>query len=94
MQLFNHSLAAVPLAGILYAATGSPQAACGAALMSVFVDLDHLPDYFWWRGRKSSIPDFFRTNRLHKTPTLVLALHSWEFIIPVGLIFPIPKSRD
>jgi len=86
MKLLNHTLAALPLAGAMYAATGSAPAACGAAAFSVLVDLDHLPDYIWWRRRKSSFSDFFQTNRQHQTPVLCLALHSWEFIVPGGLL--------
>jgi hypothetical protein len=48
--------------------------------LSILVDLDHLPDYLFWRGKKAGFKDFFKQYFNHNTPFLVLFLHSFEWI--------------
>jgi hypothetical protein len=67
-----HALATVPFAWGAYRRWGAG-AACGLAAASIFVDLDHLADYFWvrWRGQRRH---FFAP------------LHAWELVAAVGAL--------
>jgi hypothetical protein len=67
-----HALATVPFAWGAYRRWGAG-AAFGLAAASIFVDLDHLADYFWvrWRGQRRH---FFAP------------LHAWELVAAVGAL--------
>jgi hypothetical protein len=64
--------------GGIWAATGSPAAAGLALVVGVFMDLDHLYDFYQWyiRGRKNKVYVFF---------------HAWEYsalgLALLGLVF-------
>ena len=92
MKLRAHALAALPLAGAYYLSQRSALLAGLAAAASVLVDLDHLPDYLWWRGgwrgagRISSRP--FMRQRVaayrHRNPFLGAMLLAWALLPCLG----------
>lgn len=86
MRMTGHALAAVPLAGALGWLTGNWPAAGAAAVFSVLLDLDHLPDYIYWRGGWRGLGDFFETNHRHQVDRLLLFMHGWEWPLPAGLL--------
>lgn len=88
MKVLGHIAAAVPLSIAVQLTTGSGQASAAAAAASVLVDVDHLPDYLYWRGGWRSLEDFFAAFHQKKTTWLVICLHAWEWTALSGaLIF-------
>lgn len=81
MNPWGHLIAAAPLAGAVYLAGGSGAMAAGAAAASVLVDLDHVVDYLYLTGGRLKLGRLYRDYRGHRTPKLILALHSWELSI-------------
>lgn len=80
MKAWAHLLAAAPLAYGLTCVTESSGWALAGAALSVAVDLDHLPDYIWWRGGWGSLADFFESFHAHQVGRLSMFLHSWEML--------------
>lgn len=81
MTLREHTVAAFPLMAGVYVATRSLTAAVLAGASSVLIDVDHVPDYVYFRGGWRGLRDFFRTcyqGRLVKTFVL---FHAWEWAI-------------
>lgn len=78
MNPWGHLAAALPLAGAVYLAGGPPLMAAGAGAASVLVDLDHLVDYLWINKGRIQLGGLYRDYRKHRTPKLILVLHSWE----------------
>ncbi|MGD8561731.1 MAG: hypothetical protein PVG03_04325 [Desulfarculaceae bacterium] len=85
MKLKGHLVASIPLGVAWYLGGGGLAPALGAAAASVLIDVDHLPDYLWWRRARASLSDFFHTNHHNLVPTLMLPLHAWEWI-PLGFV--------
>ncbi len=86
MRLTRHIIAAIPLSVGIYAATGSLHDSGVAGLTSVLIDVDHVPDYVYYRGSWGGVRDFFdacNSNRLVRT---VLLFHSWEAAILLGIL--------
>lgn len=82
----GHVAAAVPLGALLGWALGDWPAALAGALYSVLIDLDYIPDHIHWRGGWRGVADFLAANQAHGVDRLLLALHSWEWLVPSGLI--------
>ncbi len=78
MSPWGHLAAALPLAGATYLASGSPLVAAAAGASSVLVDVDHLVDYLWLTRGRLQLGGLYRDYRKHRTPKLILVLHSWE----------------
>ena len=58
-----------------------------AFLLGVFVDADHLFDYFAYFGWHFNLVDFFHAgNYMEEAEKVYVLLHGWEFIIPLWLI--------
>jgi hypothetical protein len=81
MKTWAHMLAALPLGGGYYLSEGSAPLAMAAAAASVLVDLDHVPDYLWWRGGWRGLGDFFAAFHERRVPRLILMVHSWELLL-------------
>lgn len=87
MKLRAHLLAALPLGGAYYWSEGSAVLAGLAAAASVLVDVDHLPDYLWWRRGWRGLEDFFDASYKHRVPFILIVTHSWELMaLAWGLI--------
>lgn len=78
MRPWGHLGLALPLAGALYWAGGTPDAAAIAGASSVLVDVDHVVDYLWLTRGRFKAKSFFSDYGDHRTAKLVLFLHSWE----------------
>ncbi|MBI4799371.1 MAG: hypothetical protein HY794_11725 [Desulfarculus sp.] len=87
MKLRAHVVAALPLGGAYYWSEGSAALAGLAVAASVLVDVDHLPDYLWWRGGWRGLEDFFESFYEQRVPRILIVTHSWELMaLAWGLI--------
>jgi hypothetical protein len=86
MNLQTHSLASIPLAAAGYAVSGSAELTAAAVLTSIFIDLDHIPEYLIWMRLKSSISGFFKTSHRHASPTVCYPLHGWDCLVLGGVL--------
>ena len=86
MKLTQHIAASLPLAAGVYLTTNSYSGAALAVAGSVLIDLDHLPDYLYFRGGWRGVKDFFDVHNNHRVPTALLFFHSWELVILLGLL--------
>ncbi len=80
MRSNEHLLASVPLLGLWLAGGGDLPQAATAAAASLLVDLDHFPDYVWWRRGWGGLRDFFASFHTHQVTRLALPAHSWELL--------------
>jgi hypothetical protein len=85
VQPWGHLAAAAPLSAALALAAGPGAAAAGAAA-AVMVDCDHLADHRWLCRGRLRPGRLWADYRGHRTPHLVLALHSWELLLVAGLL--------
>ncbi len=81
MKSWAHMLAALPLGGAYYLSQGSAPLALTAAAASVLVDLDHVPDYLWWRGGWHGLGDFFESFHEQRVSRIFIVVHSWELML-------------
>ena len=85
MKGWAHLLAAAPLTYGLAVGTGAPSWALAGGAASVLMDLDHLPDYVWWRVGWRGLADFFDSFHAHQVGRILIPLHSWE-LLPAALL--------
>jgi len=78
MSPWGHFVAALPLAGGLYALGVSAPEAAAAMAAGVLVDVDHVADYLWLKKGRFKIRSFYEEYREHLTGRLILIFHSWE----------------
>lgn len=81
MRSREHLLASAPLLGLWLAGGGDLPQAVAAAAASLLVDLDHFPDYVWWRRGWGGLRDFFASFHAHRVTRLALPAHSWELLL-------------
>ncbi len=85
MRTNAHALAALPLAAGVFSVSDSAPLALFSALVSLGVDVDHIPDYLWWRGGWRGVRDFFNSYHLHQVVRMTVVLHSWE-LLPLSVL--------
>jgi hypothetical protein len=81
MQLKQHIIASAAISAGIYAATKSADMAISSYITGVFIDIDHLIDY--WRDRpfNFNLPKFFSTCKDCDLTKTSLALHSFELLM-------------
>jgi hypothetical protein len=88
----QHVIASGILSGGIYALTRSPEAAAGSFVTGIFMDLDHIFDYWVAHPFKMDIAHFFETCEEYKLPKTYLILHSFELVVPLGLLAYFTRS--
>ncbi|GIW69580.1 MAG: hypothetical protein KatS3mg101_0327 [Patescibacteria group bacterium] len=64
------------------------------SLISGFlVDLDHLFDYFVFRGLQFDLGDFISSRYYHDTNQVYILLHSWELVVVLCVLFIFSKKK-
>jgi hypothetical protein len=86
MDLQDHLGTALPLAGVLYLASGDAAAAGAFAAAAVLIDVDHLVDYWRETGLNRDWARFFGYFEAREPRHSYLPLHAWEWpaILAVG----------
>ena len=58
-----------------------------AFLLGVFIDADHLFDYFAYFGWHFNLADFFHAgNYMEQAGKTYILLHGWEYLLPLWII--------
>ena len=79
MDFSEHVALSLPAAGIITLATGRPEAGLAFVLGGVFIDLDHLPDYWREKGFTLSLHKLNAHFGGREAKHVVLILHAWEW---------------
>lgn len=85
MKVSQHIAVSLPVAGGVYAVSGSWQMAAASVAGGVLVDVDHLLDYFIEYGAHFSIKNFFSSFPEGRYRRIFIPLHGWEWIV-VGTV--------
>ena len=91
MKVQYHIATSTIVSGILYLLFKSWSMAASALLAGIFIDLDHLIDYFREHGWSLNIKRFFRTCNDCQFDRVILVLHGWEWLL---LFFIISWGSD
>lgn len=82
-----HLLLTAVIAGFLYWRFRDWKLIIACFLLSIFIDVDHLFDYFAYFGPKINLSSFFDvTSYIEPANKIYVLLHGWEFVIPFWLI--------
>jgi hypothetical protein len=85
MRVSCHLIISLPLAAAFYAATDSWSGSLAAGAANVLIDLDHIPDYLWWRRGWRGWRDMVDSAAQSQWSRLVVLLHSWELLVLAAL---------
>lgn len=86
MQLHKHLIASTVISGCLYAATRSPEVAAGSFIGGVFIDADHVLDYWIQHPFRMDLAHFFATCEEYKLKKTYLFAHSFELLPLLALL--------
>lgn len=82
---FFHILLAIPFALFLWKKTGSKKQIAILFLATIFVDLDHLVDYFAFSGFNLNIVNFLSGEYFVVTHKAFTPLHAWEWVLILAI---------
>jgi hypothetical protein len=92
MNTKAHTIASVTLASGIYAGTSSVEMASSALFVGIFLDLDHIIDFFIFSGERFSIKGFTSWCYEGRWNKLILMFHSYElFTIYSFLVYKYPN---
>ena len=81
-----HGLIAIPFAIFLFKKTKSKALVLLLFLITYFLDLDHLIDYFMFYGLKFSLLQFLSLENFKITGRATVFLHGWEYVLFFGYL--------
>ena len=81
MKVQHHVAISTVLAGTFGGILQSWTVAAGVFLMGVFIDIDHVFDYFIQLGPEFNIRRFFHASYQRGYPKAFLILHAWEWAV-------------
>lgn len=85
MRLHHHAIASTLIGAGLYGLTGSLPLAASSFAAGVFIDIDHLADYWREHPRSCDLRHFFATCHRYGLRQVYLVLHSLELLPLLGL---------
>ncbi|MBI5374903.1 MAG: hypothetical protein HZA77_05680 [Candidatus Schekmanbacteria bacterium] len=86
MKPTHHLYTSIATAAVVYPLTGSLMASLGCIIAGVFIDVDHLLEFFMFSKQRFSVKNFMSFfMSLHYKKAFVL-FHSYELIIVLWLI--------
>ena len=86
MTTTAHTIASTVLAAGIYKATSSVEMASAALLVGIFLDIDHIIDFFLFSGERFSISGFRSWCYEGRWERLILIFHSYELYALFGLL--------
>jgi membrane-bound metal-dependent hydrolase YbcI (DUF457 family) len=87
MNVEKHIAITVPIAAISYFGTKSWEFVTGFCLSGIFIDVDHLIEFWIDRGFNLNIPSFFEYGNSGTNTRHVILLHSIELMAAFFFIF-------
>lgn len=62
-------------------------------LVTMFMDIDHLFDYFMYKGITIDYIDFFQTDYFSLSGKTFVLFHAWEYVIALSIIYLFIKGN-
>lgn len=92
MKIAQHAAISVVAGAGAYAASRSWEMAAGVFIMGVFIDLDHIIDYWREHPFRMDLEHFFVTCEDYGLNRAYLIMHSVEWVVPLGLLVYYTRS--
>jgi hypothetical protein len=89
MKIKHHALASTIISGILYSIFKSWGLAVASLISGIFVDLDHIVDYWIEHGLRLDLKQFFNyfdEKNFENRKKLFFIFHGWEWLIALLMI--------
>lgn len=86
MKLKHHVAVSAVSSGILYVIFRSCGLSAALFITGVFIDLDHVLDYFLENGLDINTKKFFSFFYKERHRKITLLLHGWEWLILLGML--------
>ena len=80
MRVEHHAAVSTVFSALLLGVFHSWPLALGAFLTGVFMDVDHLLDYFFHFGLRLDVKRFFQASYERQYKRVFIILHSWEWL--------------
>lgn len=94
MKPVSHVVISISVFTVLYLVFRSHLLAFAAFLFGIFIDLDHLPDYFREHGFNLDVKRFVYFGTDYRYEKATIFLHSWElFLIYSVIVFISPVNE-
>ncbi|MEW6009522.1 MAG: hypothetical protein AB1629_07815 [Candidatus Omnitrophota bacterium] len=81
MRPVSHVVISVGTAAFIYSWFSSLWAALICFLSGILFDIDHIPEYLFFRKGKIGLKDFYYSNLANEKERIYVILHSFELII-------------
>ena len=81
MKLSRHIAVSSAISALIFAATRSVAVSVSTLLTGIFIDVDHVFEYFREYGFKPDVQHFFHTFTDTQYEKLYLFMHAWEWMV-------------
>ncbi len=81
-----HVLFALVSVFVVWKKTKSYKLALTTFLVAIFIDVDHLVDYFAFYGFKFNLANFFGGKHFEVTQRAYVPFHAWEWVMLLGIV--------
>lgn len=86
MKLKNHFILSLFISSLLYSITRSFSITIASFISGIFIDCDHILDYWREYGLSLNIRHFFESYKTCEFRKLLLIFHAWEWVILWGIV--------
>lgn len=95
MQLLKHAVVSLVISALVWWWLRSLAGAAACFLVGVFIDLDHVIDFFYNRRRHLQFHRIFTVFEFEIMENIFVFLHSWEFaLVWLALLLTLPEARQ
>ena len=84
MKLHHHLAVSIPISCVIFAVSRSVLMTLVSLIAGVLLDIDHGFDYLREYGLRVDLPFFFRSFHDTLYRRVVIPLHAWEWLPPLG----------
>lgn len=90
-----HGLLAVPMAYIVWKVTNNKGYVVLLFVVTYLIDLDHLIDYFFFKGQiLFNLNEFLTSDYFKRVGHIFVFLHGWEYVAIIGILSYIKKWNN
>lgn len=94
MQVSKHILVSLVVSALVWWWLRSLAGAAACFLTGVFIDLDHVIDFFYNNRRQLQVRRIFTVFEFEVVENIFVFLHSWEFaLVWLALLLTMPETR-